>query len=94
LGDLSPDPLPNRRSIPFRVTLPELPVDSRVDQPIMGGLVVLTRGTSSIPESILHARGINFFEMARVGKAKVQLTYDRDENYNRSNEMLYKDYVL
>jgi len=31
--------------------------------------------------------------MARVGKAKVQLTYDRDKNYNRSNEMLYKDYV-
>lgn len=32
--------------------------------------------------------------MVHVGKAKVQLTYDRDENYNRSNVMLYKDRVL
>lgn len=32
--------------------------------------------------------------MARVGKAKVQLTYDRDENYNRLNAMLHKARVL
>lgn len=32
--------------------------------------------------------------MAHVGKAEIQLTYDRDENYNRSNEMLYKGRVL
>lgn len=60
----------------------------------MGGLVVLTRETSSIPENILHARGINSFNIAHMGKAKVQLTYDYDENYNRSNEMLYKNHIL
>lgn len=32
--------------------------------------------------------------MARVGKAKIQLTYGRDENRKRLNEMLYKARVL
>jgi len=64
LGDLSPDqsrssPQSPLYSVSYYVT--ELLVDSRVDQPIMGRLVVLTQETSSIPENILHARGINSF---------------------------------
>lgn len=56
----------------------------------MEGFVVLARVKPSPPENIPHAREINFLAryMAHMGETKIQLTYNRDESYNRLNERL------